>query len=338
LLCPGWAMRPIHQIANQTKYAVSASELCALAPRCPGFQREAVDDHVDAIVAYQMRSLRTRGSVSFAGCIVLCLCEGEMLCIDGQHRLLAVAKLLASGVLDFELVVEVFACKDASEVRDLFRIVNSNRPVPRFLLDETESLALTLKDHIRAAYPAFVSPSARPNVPNVNLDSFVQAVVDRFGATIAPGAGAAWIDARNEEHRLALATLGQRYERVAAGVEAIERDYKSASKSKGRRFYLGCYWLERPRNAALSKPLRAIVWRAWYATVAHDPNGDAACPCCESARICALTFHLGHKKSFARGGTDEQTNLIPLCAMCNTSMGTRDFTEYRESIHHGPGA
>lgn len=90
------------------------------------------------------------------------------------------------------------------------------------------------------------------------------------------------------------------------GVAAIEREYKSAAKSKGARFYLGCYWLDAPRNAALSKPLRAMVWRSWFATVPHDANGDAMCPCCGSARISALEFHLGHKTSFARGGTDER--------------------------------
>jgi hypothetical protein len=143
----------------------------------------------------------------------------------------------------------------------------------------------------------------------------------------------AWIDARNAEHKVLLATLKTRYEKVASGVAAIEREYRSASKSKGARFYLGCYWLEAPRNAALSKPLRALVWRGWYATVQHDADGDAMCPCCESARISALAFHLGHKTSFARGGTDDPANLIPLCATCNTSMGSRDFDAYRAALH-----
>jgi len=260
-----------------------------------------------------------------------------MICIDGQHRLQAIGKLRESG-MEFELVVEVFTCRDAAEVHELFRVVNSNRPIPRFLLDEADTVAaaLAIREHVRATYPAFVSGSARPNVPNVNLDTFTQAVLDKYGGSVGANAGA-WIDARNAEHKELLGTLKTRYEKVASGIAAIERDYKSASKSKGARFYLGCYWLEAPRNAALSKPLRAMVWRGWYATVQHDESGDARCPCCESARISALEFHLGHKRSFARGGTDEPSNLIPLCATCNTSMGTRDFDEYRAALHGGRG-
>jgi hypothetical protein len=181
----------------------------------------------------------------------------------------------------------VFTCRDAAEVHELFRVVNSNRPIPRFLLDETETVALAIREHVRCTYPAFVSGSARPNVPNVNLDAFTQAVIDKYGSAVGADAGA-WIDARNAEHKEMLATLRVRYERVASGVAAIEREYKSAAKSKGARFYLGCYWLDAPRNAALSKPLRAMVWRSWYATVPHDANGDAMCPCCGSARISAL--------------------------------------------------
>jgi hypothetical protein len=329
-------MRLIHQAGNQARYVATATELCELAPRCPGFQRAAVEEHVAEIVAYQELALAARGYVTFPGCIMLCRYEGTMLCIDGQHRLHAISRLRASG-MEFELVVEVFTCRDAAEVHELFRVVNSNRPIPRFLLDETETVALAIREHVRCTYPAFVSGSARPNVPNVNLDAFTQAVIDKYGSAVGADAGA-WIDARNAEHMELLATMRVRYERVASGVAAIEREYKSAAKSKGARFYLGCYWLDAPRNAALSKPLRAMVWRSWYATVSHDANGDARCPCCESACMSALEFHLGHKTSFARGGTDEPSNLIPLCATCNTSMGTRDFDEYRAALHGARGA
>ena len=332
-------MRAIHQVGNHTKYAISATELSAIPFRCPGFQREAVEEHVGAIVAYQASVLRDRGHVAFTGCITLCQYGGEMLCIDGQHRLHAIRTLIELGAPDFELVVEVSACSSVGEVHELFRVVNANRPVPRFLLDASESTAIQLREHVRVNYPGFISLSARPNVPNVNLDAFVQATQDRCGAELrvagsAPGGVGAWVDARNEEHRITLVELARRYERVAHGLAAIERGYKSAAKNRGARFYLGCFWLESPKKQSLSKPLRRLVWRDWFRTVAgaQDPNGDVPCPCCGSARISAFDFHLGHKRSSTRGGTDEPSNLVPLCAGCNLGMGTRDFDEYRATL------
>ena len=336
-------MRAIHQIGSFTKYAICATELCAIPVRYPGFQRESVDEHVRAIVAYQLSMLRDRGYVAFAGCITLCQFVTEVLCVDGQHRLHAIRVLLESGVPDFELVVEVFTCASATDVHELFRVVNANRPVPRFLLDTAVSVAIQLREHVRQTYPAFVSASARPNVPNVNLDAFVQATLDRYQAHLAAAAGTTgvgpWVDARNAEHRVALVEMATRYERVASGLAAVERDYKSVSKGKGARFYLGCYWLDSPKNQSLSKPLRRLVWRDWFKSVAEaqDASGDVPCPCCLSARISAFDFHLGHKQSFARGGTDEPTNLIPLCAGCNLAMGTRDFHEYRAALHGSLG-
>jgi hypothetical protein len=72
----------------------------------------------------------------------------------------------------------------------------------------------------------------------VNLDTFTQAVLDKYGGSVGANAGA-WIDARNAEHKELLGTLKARYEKVASGIAAIEREYKSA---------------------ALSRPLRAMVW------------------------------------------------------------------------------
>jgi hypothetical protein len=48
-------MRLIHQAGNQAKYVATASELRELAPRCPGFQRAAVEEHVA-----ETRSARSR--------------------------------------------------------------------------------------------------------------------------------------------------------------------------------------------------------------------------------------------------------------------------------------
>ena len=73
------------------------------------------------------------------------------------------------------LVVELHTCRAAPEVHELFRVVNSTRPIQRFLRDETETLALEVREHVRDTYPAFVCASARHNVPNVNVDAFAQA-------------------------------------------------------------------------------------------------------------------------------------------------------------------
>ena len=47
------------------------------------------------------------------------------------------------------------------------------------------------------------------------------------------------------------------------------------------------------------------------------------------------TFHVGHVRSVARGGSDALSNLRVICACCNSSMGVQDLEEYRRSYYGG---
>ena len=46
------------------------------------------------------------------------------------------------------------------------------------------------------------------------------------------------------------------------------------------------------------------------------------------------TFHVGHVRAVARGGSDALSNLRVICACCNSSMGVHDLEEYKR-IYYG---
>jgi hypothetical protein len=52
------------------------------------------------------------------------------------------------------------------------------------------------------------------------------------------------------------------------------------------------------------------------------------CQCCKRESITMGNFHAGHIIAEANGGKTELGNLIPLCALCNTSMGTYNVFEF----------
>lgn len=62
---------------------------------------------------------------------------------------------------------------------------------------------------------------------------------------------------------------------------------------------------------------------------------DGKCYCCDSC-IQLEAFEIGHVKSLADGGSNDTSNLRPICIACNRSMGKRhmkDFmTEYYPSL------
>ena len=54
----------------------------------------------------------------------------------------------------------------------------------------------------------------------------------------------------------------------------------------------------------------------------------AHCLCCKANYITQHNFHCGHVVAEAKGGMLHVSNLRPICAVCNNSMGTTDMKEY----------
>jgi predicted flap endonuclease-1-like 5' DNA nuclease len=78
------------------------------------------------------------------------------------------------------------------------------------------------------------------------------------------------------------------------------------------------------KNKNLPKPLRTTVWRR-YASATHL---DALCFCCKEIPISSENFFCGHVRSRKNKGTDDLTNLRPICGTCNSSMRSDHMFEY----------
>jgi hypothetical protein len=58
--------------------------------------------------------------------------------------------------------------------------------------------------------------------------------------------------------------------------------------------------------------------------------GKAECYCCKMEPVTRANFHCGHIVSENRGGKITINNLRPICAHCNSSMGTTDMNEFMQ--------
>ena len=74
------------------------------------------------------------------------------------------------------------------------------------------------------------------------------------------------------------------------------------------------------RKAKIAKALREQVW------ICHiGKRFETKCmvPWC-SNKITVFDFHCGHNIPESMGGTTDISNLIPICARCNLSMGNKN--------------
>ncbi len=82
------------------------------------------------------------------------------------------------------------------------------------------------------------------------------------------------------------------------------------------------------KKAAIPKALREQVWLSY-----GGPEFDKKCAVtwCTN-RITAFSFHVGHVIAESKGGPTVLENLLPLCANCNLSMGTKSIDEWSKSV------
>lgn len=67
--------------------------------------------------------------------------------------------------------------------------------------------------------------------------------------------------------------------------------------------------------------------RVWNKHIG-DEIGKTKCLCCKLQDIYQASFSCGHIISEYNGGELKLDNVKPICASCNSSMGTKNMDEY----------
>ena len=76
---------------------------------------------------------------------------------------------------------------------------------------------------------------------------------------------------------------------------------------------------------SLPKPLRIQVWNKYVG----EENGIGKCNVC-GCEIKVSNFDCGHIISARDGGEDILNNLVPICRLCNLSMGTDNLNDFKK--------
>ena len=81
------------------------------------------------------------------------------------------------------------------------------------------------------------------------------------------------------------------------------------------------------KRRSIPKTLKDNVWNKTFT----ERNGVGQCFVC-TGKITSRSFDCGHVISVAKGGTDQLSNLKPVCSTCNKSMGTQNMIEFKETF------
>ena len=78
---------------------------------------------------------------------------------------------------------------------------------------------------------------------------------------------------------------------------------------------------------SIPKPVRIQVWNKYIG----EENGLGKCNVC-STEIKVSNFDCGHIIAASEGGEDIVANLVPICRLCNLSMGTMNLNDFKSKL------
>ena len=312
------------------KLSMSITDLINLKIEIPNCQRDIIEPHVNEIVDYQRDFFKNNNYYLVIGCIVLCKLNNKLYCIDGQHRYYAFCKLYDADITNnFNIDIEIIECKDENEMIGFFKIINMNKPLPDFLKNYKPIIAVDLKKYLISNYSQYIKDSIRPIRPNINLQKFLEDIQKRY-INILDNMKSVddmilWFENMNRDHGEFLrAREDDIIKTILSKIDNTEGRLRSSPK-----LYLGCYWLETiPKK--ISAALRKRVWIDFFNSLPSKEEQEVLCPCCEINFINPYEFHCGHIKSFKNGGETCASNLRPICNLCNLSMGSMNWDDFKK--------
>lgn len=327
-----------------------ARKLLSHNPIIPNYQRIIDVNKVKDIVDYQLNHIKKHGYHNFLGTINIhyLIPKKEFYLVDGQHRYEAIKRLYNNHSQDISCYVEFVHVHDSEKLRENFNLLNKNTPLPEldFMLDKdaVEKTAL----HYQQLYPNLWSKTNRAKRPQIYFNYFQEAVgyianeltIDNYNTLIEI------IDKKNNDISKWNFSVYKDSAHARDFKDIKEHMYKNA---QNQGFYLGLFshisnakysyeWAReivqqytgkeiakaRKRKATIPKGVKNSCWDKYAGT----DNGVWNCPVCLVAKLYARDFEAGHIISEKNGGNVSVDNLIPVCSMCNRSMGTVNMCEY----------
>ena len=321
----------------------------------PDFQRE--QDLVKIKSIYKNHKKKAKIGENWLmqqGSLTICVLELDnkkyrLYLIDGQHRLLAMDKLLKKKIItDEEILIQMKKCNNIKEIKQYFKTININSKIElqyqQIENDFYDLLITNFKKKIKSLYPNAFSKTRNTskNYQFYHIDEFLEMFdLKKMRET----------EFVKEDNKLDIDLLLQKicnlnleiydkYNLIKKNSDISNYLYKtSLNKLEKSGFYLALKnvkWIDyllgkkenlliipqKVKKQKIPKRIRIQVWEKRFGDM-----GKGGCYCCKNI-IDKTEFHAGHIIPEFKGGSIEINNLEPICGSCNSSMGTEDMHSF----------
>lgn len=296
----------LETIDNIYFYNEKFSEFLKKKPDIPQCQRSYTDERVNYFYN-QLINNQINGIFPYIGILHCSLYTQNGVTknyiVDGQHRFYAYKKYYETFKKDFSINYIVKTCLSKNDVTTFFKSLNDNYNPHELILDNLDKAEL-VKNYIKTKYDKHISHSETPRYPNVNIDQITKYIIDTF---------------ENSDD------IVQDLENLNEDIcSLIKNDPKFEKNKQG--LYLGYIFIKTEienKRKKIPVTVRHTLWGKYFGEYIFGN-----CYVC-SKKIDNSNFHAGHITSAKNGGTDNISNLLPICSCCNLSMTTQNIKEFK---------
>lgn len=317
---------------NNIKYSlVKVKDLINIytIPKC---QRQSIQDRIKLLDNNMFFSFNPVTPLYFV------LFKNQKYIIDGLHRL-NVYKNNTRFLEEKIPIVEILAYEE-SDIEKYFKLINDNMTVHDIYLNNSEDIDMediNLKNQIiidtnnyfLEYYPNTFKYNGRrrPFLNNNNFLDHLEIIYDKKKIDII----------NSNVFVKILLDLNNKYKNQNINWFPSKSKVNNEKLIKLIQDYNCLYFGMLPKNwflyidqlpeyiseEKISQSLRQQIW-----TINSKNNLEIKCLCCNLNLINAFTFECGHIIPSSKGGKCNIKNLIPICSLCNKSMGNTHMDEF----------
>lgn len=307
-------------------------------------QRYLNEMHAQELFESFKKSIDETGYIKYCSSIphIVITPENKKYIIDGQHRIHAYRKICEEDKNAFEVPVLYERCTSEDGIKEAFDRSNtlwdqSDETKKKIYGADVVHKANSRQDdwivklwNIKlkcyGGTKGMISRSSKPQSPHINDNDFLEKLksLEQKGIKFT-----------------SYESLEKAFELSNSYIRQLESTKKYAS-SKPKKFekcekyncYIGLHndfteviatLVSRDKRRPIGKAVRMQCWKNKFG----DDAANGQCEVC-GIKISIDKFEAGHIIAQAIGGSDLLDNLVPVCALCNRSMGIENLYEYKD--------
>lgn len=310
----------------------------------PDVQRPLDSERVNEIVTFQMTIYQQSSTYCFIGPIIFYKIGDEYLLIDGQHRFAAIKELYKVNPRYIEYRMLVLIINENISIDTAFLHINSAKPVPKEIIEKAKIMRKTLIidsfiSSFRTEYRIFLSESANPKIPNINLSAlqkhlhastldfdqthklimYVKFVNDKLRILNNDTTEKAITKAVSKQKPPLFLSADREFKFLRDNALFIE----FLTQYKAPEYYYNTY-----NSQIILPPIDKN--KLWVTYVGFSQS--VLCKLCNTTNITQNNFEYVLIVPISRGGCNTIQNAIPACVACKKIVGKTDLRTWCEKM------